>query len=172
MDQRPTCPLGLNTFPLLPFALRFLPLASFRQFLLLASPPSIPLAAYVYAVLGVPPTQTDTMTPVLLRLYTRAFNSGCDYGSKAMTVNATVYAAPQALRPDERSSVWKKSAEKGVRSRSTRRSGASDLTWPTSVLQWQMSRDLVKSENCIAALCTIHTTAITVPCVRWSTIVP
>ena len=28
-----------------------------------------------------------------------------------MTVNATVYAAPQALRPDERSSVWKKRAE-------------------------------------------------------------
>ena len=29
-----------------------------------------------------------------------------------MTVNATVYAAPQALRHDERSSVWKKRAEK------------------------------------------------------------
>ena len=88
------------------------PLASFRQFLVLASPPSIPLSAYVYAVLGVPPTQTGTMMPDLLRFYTRAFNSGCDYGSKAMTVNATVYAAPQALRPDQRSSVWKTRAEK------------------------------------------------------------
>ncbi len=29
-----------------------------------------------------------------------------------MTVNATVDAAPQALRPEERSSVWKKRAEK------------------------------------------------------------
>ena len=55
----------------------FLPLASFRQFLLLASPSSIPLSAYVYAVLGVPPTQTGTIMPVLLRLYTRAFNSVC-----------------------------------------------------------------------------------------------
>ena len=50
--------------------------------------------------------------PDLLHSYTRAFNSGCGYGSKEMTVNATVYAAPQALRPDERSSVWKKRAEK------------------------------------------------------------
>ncbi len=29
-----------------------------------------------------------------------------------MTVNATVYAAPQALRLEERSLVWKKRAEK------------------------------------------------------------
>ena len=83
------------SFPLtLPFPLCFLPLASFRQFLLLASPSSIPLSAYVYAVLGVPPTQTGTIMPVLLRLYTRAFNSVCDYGSKVKTVNATVNAAP------------------------------------------------------------------------------
>ena len=32
-----------------------IPLASFRQFLVLASPPSVPLSAYVYAVLGVYP---------------------------------------------------------------------------------------------------------------------
>ncbi len=89
-----------------------LALMAFRQFLLLASPPSIPLSAYVYAVLGVPPTQTGTMMPDLLHSYTRAFDSDCDYGSKVMTVNATVYAAPQALRPDERSLVWKKRAEK------------------------------------------------------------
>ncbi len=38
---------------------------AFRQFLLLASPPSIPLSAYVYAVLGVP-TQTGTMMPTLI----------------------------------------------------------------------------------------------------------
>ncbi len=99
MDQRPSWPswqVGLNAFPLLPFPLRFLsPCASFRQFLLLASPPSIPLPAYVY-VLGVPPTQTGTMMPVLLQSYRRAFNSYCDYGSKVMTVNATVYAAPRA----------------------------------------------------------------------------
>ncbi len=89
-----------------------LALMAFRQFLLLASPPSIPLSAYVYAVLGVPPTQTGTMMPDLLHSYTRAFDSDCDYGSKVMTVNATVYAAPQALCPDERSLVWKKRAEK------------------------------------------------------------
>ncbi len=46
-----------------------IPLASlaqmaFRQFLILASPPSSPLSAYVYAVLGVPPTQTGSMIPV------------------------------------------------------------------------------------------------------------
>ncbi len=45
-----------------------IPLASFRQFLLLASPPSIPLSAYVYAVLGVPPAQTGTLMPDLFRL--------------------------------------------------------------------------------------------------------
>jgi hypothetical protein len=89
-----------------------LALLAFRQFLILASPPSIPLSAYVYAVLGVPPTQTGTMMPDLLHFYTRACNSDCDYGSKVVTVNATVYAAPQALRHDERSSVWKKRAEK------------------------------------------------------------
>ena len=43
-----------------------LALVAFRQFLLLASPPSIPLSAYVYAVLGVPPTQTGTMMPTLI----------------------------------------------------------------------------------------------------------
>ena len=96
---------------------RRIPLASlalmaFRQLSLLASPPSIPLSAYVYAVLGVPPTQTGTMMPDLLHSYTRAFDSGCRYGSKVMTVNATVYAAPQALRPDERSLVQKKRTEK------------------------------------------------------------
>ena len=48
----------------------------------------------------------------LLHSYTRAFESGCRYGSKVMTVNATVYAAPQALRPDERSLVQKKRTEK------------------------------------------------------------
>ena len=89
-----------------------IPLASFRQFLVLASPPSIPLSAYVYAVLGVPPTQTGTMISDLSRSYTRAFNSDCGYGSTGVTVNATVYAAPQVLRPDERSSVWKKRAQK------------------------------------------------------------
>ena len=40
-----------------------LALTAFRQFLLLASPSSVPLSAYVYAVLGVPPTQTGTMKP-------------------------------------------------------------------------------------------------------------
>ncbi len=49
-----------------------LALMAFRQFFLLANPPSIPLSAYVYAALGVPPTQTGTMMPDLLRLYTRA----------------------------------------------------------------------------------------------------
>ena len=49
-----------------------LALLAFRQFLILASPPSIPLSAYVYAVLGVPPTQTGTMMPDLLHSYTRA----------------------------------------------------------------------------------------------------
>ena len=79
--------IPLASFPLaLPFPLRFLsPCASFRQFLLLASPPRIPLPAYVYAVLGVPPTQTGTTMPVLLQSYRRAFNSYCDYGSKVMT---------------------------------------------------------------------------------------
>ena len=89
-----------------------IPLASFRQFLVLASPPSIPLSAYVYAVLGVPPTQTGTMIPDLSHSYTRAFNSDCGYGSTGVTVNAIVDAALQALRPDERSSVWKKRAQK------------------------------------------------------------
>ena len=46
-----------------------LALLAFRQFLILASPPSIPLSAYVYAVLGVPPTQTGTMMPDLLHSY-------------------------------------------------------------------------------------------------------
>jgi len=92
---------------------RRIPLASLAlRPLLLASPPSIPLSAYVYAVLGVPPTQTGTMMPDLLHSYRRAFDSECEYGSKVITVNATVYAAPQALRPDERSSVWNKRAEK------------------------------------------------------------
>ena len=100
MDQRPTCPLGLNAFPLLPFVLA------------LASPPSIPLSAYVYAVLGVPPTQTGTRIPDLSHSYTRAFNSDCGYGSTGVTVNATVYAAPQVIRPDERSSVCKRRAQK------------------------------------------------------------
>ncbi len=114
-----------------------IPLAS----LVLASPPSIPLSAYVYAVLGVPPTQTGTMMSDLLRFYTRAFISDCDYGSKVMTVNATVYAAPQALRPDERSSVWKKRAEKKYeadRVGPTRKRGALDLTCLTGVLNWQI----------------------------------
>ncbi len=83
-----------------------LALVAFRQFLLLASPPSIPLSAYVYAVLGVPPTQTGTIVPVLLHIYARAFDSDCGYGSTGVTVNATVYAAPQTFRPDDRSSVW------------------------------------------------------------------
>ena len=89
-----------------------IPLASFRQFLVLASPPSIPLSAYVYAVLGVPPTQTGTVIPDLSHSYTRAFNSDCGYGSTGVTVNATVYAAPQVIRPYERSSVWKQGAQK------------------------------------------------------------
>ncbi len=63
----------------------------FRQFLVLASPPSIPLSAYVYAVLGVPPTQTGTVVPDLLNSYRRAFSSDCDYGSTVVTVNATVH---------------------------------------------------------------------------------
>ena len=74
-----------------------LALLAFRQFLVLA---------YVYAVLGVPPTQTGTIIPDLSHSYTRAFNSDCGYGSTGVTVNATVYAAPQALRADERSLVW------------------------------------------------------------------
>ena len=85
---------------------------AFRQLVLLASPPSIPLSAYVYAVLGVPPTQTGTMMLDLLHSYTRAFYSDCEYGSKVVTVNATVYAAPQTVRPDETSSVWKKRTER------------------------------------------------------------
>ncbi len=54
------------------------------------------------------------MMPDLLHSYTQAFDSDCDYGSKAMIVNATVYnyAEPQAFRPEERSLVWKKRAEK------------------------------------------------------------
>jgi len=81
----------MPTWPqLIPLA--SLALKAFRQFLVLASPPSIPLSAYVYAVLGVPPTQTGTMMLDLLHSYTQAFNSDCEYGSTVMTVNATVYA--------------------------------------------------------------------------------
>ena len=46
------------------------------------------------------------MIPVLLHIYARAFNSDCGYGSTGVTVNATVYAAPQTFRPNDRSSVW------------------------------------------------------------------
>ena len=78
----------MPTWPqLIPLA--SLVLMAFRQFLVLASPPSIPLAAYVYAVLGVPPTQTGTMVPDLLHSYTQAFNSDCDYGSKVMFTGAS-----------------------------------------------------------------------------------
>ncbi len=53
----------------------------------------------------------DTMMQDLLHSYTRAFDANCEYGSKVMTVNATVYAAEKTRREE-------------VRSRSTRRSGA------------------------------------------------
>ncbi len=46
------------------------------------------------------------MIPVLLHIYARAFSSDCGYGSTGVTVNATVYAAPQTFRPNDRSSVW------------------------------------------------------------------
>ncbi len=61
MDQRPTIPLGLNTFPCVAFA--SMAHLAFRQFFALASPPSYPLTAYVYAVLSVPLTQTGTIAP-------------------------------------------------------------------------------------------------------------
>ena len=61
MNQRPTIPLGLNTFPCV--ACASMAHLAFRQFCALASPPSFPLTAYVYAVLGVPLTQTGTLVP-------------------------------------------------------------------------------------------------------------
>jgi len=70
-----------------------------RQFFALASPPSLSLTAYVYAVLGVPLTQTGTIAPGLTDSYTWTLDSHCDYGSKLRTVNATDYAAPQAFVP-------------------------------------------------------------------------
>ena len=66
----------------------------------------------------------DTMMQDLSHSYTRAFDANCECGSKVMTVNATVYAAPQALRPDERVVALGKTRREEVRSRSTRRSGA------------------------------------------------
>ena len=121
------CPLGLNAFPLLPYW----------------QPAQYPLSAYVYAVLGVPPTQTGTIEPVLLYIYSRAFNSDCGYGSTGVTVNATVYAAAP---PDYRHSPGRGTAFIGleetrrreVRGRSTRSSGATKLTCPTGFLNWQI----------------------------------
>ncbi len=95
MDQRPTIPLGLYTFPCVAFA--SMAHLAFRQFFALASPPSFPLTAYVYAVLGVPLTQIGALVSDLMNSYRWTCNSDCDYGSKLRTVNATDYAAPQAF---------------------------------------------------------------------------
>lgn len=82
MGQRPTCPLGLNAFPLC--------LVAFMA--ILASPPSSP-SAYVYAVLGAP-SPTGTTLSIWCILKRRTFILNCDYGSKVMKVNGTVFAAP------------------------------------------------------------------------------
>ena len=69
MHQRPTIPLGLNTFPCVAFASTAH--LAFRQFSALASPPSLPLTAYVYAILGVPLTQTASGIPGQMSSYRR-----------------------------------------------------------------------------------------------------